>query len=62
MTSAVRTAGADAIGLGATGTPAFFLGFRDPATDQVRVVRGITGAQPYEVFQQTLDALLADVN
>ena len=62
MTSVVRAVGADAIGLGANGTPAFFLGFRDPATDQVRVVRGITGAQPYEVFQQTLDALIADAN
>ncbi len=47
--------------LGATGTPTFFIGLRDPATDSVRVVRGITGAQPFEVFQQTLDAILAQI-
>jgi protein-disulfide isomerase len=62
MTAVVRAISADAIGLGATGTPAFFLGFRDPATDQVRIVRAVTGAQPYEVFQQVLDALLQDLN
>ncbi len=48
-------------GLGASGTPTFFIGLRDPATDRVRVIRGIAGAQPFEVFQQTLDAILAQI-
>ena len=43
---------------GASGTPAFFIGRRDPATDQVRIVRAITGAQPFEAFQKALDELL----
>jgi protein-disulfide isomerase len=43
---------------GATGTPAFVLGRRDPATDQVRIVKAITGAQPFEAFQKALDELL----
>jgi len=51
-----------ATGLGATGTPTFFIGLRDPATGQIRVVRGITGAQPFEVFQETLDAILSQVD
>lgn len=53
---------ATAAGLGATGTPTFFIGLRDPATGQVRIVRGITGAQPFEVFQQTLDAILSQLD
>lgn len=52
---------AAAEGLGASGTPTFFIGLRDPATDRVRVIRGISGAQPFEVFQQTLDAILAQI-
>jgi len=47
--------------LGASGTPTFFIGLRDPNTDQVRVVRGITGAQPFEVFEQTLEAILVQL-
>lgn len=47
-----------AAGLGATGTPTFFIGLRDPATGQIRVVTGIVGAQPFEYFQKALDALL----
>jgi protein-disulfide isomerase len=57
-TAAVRAAGEFASDLGATGTPAFFVGVRDPATEEVRVVRAITGAQPYEVFAKTLDEVL----
>ena len=49
-------------GLGATGTPTFFIGLRDPATDRVRIVRAVTGAQPFEVFQQTLDAILSQID
>jgi protein-disulfide isomerase len=55
----IRRVANEAVGLGASGTPSFFLGLHDPATGQVRVIRGITGAQPYEVFQQTIETLLA---
>ncbi len=54
----IRKTGEIASEFGATGTPAFFLGRRDPATDQVRVTRAITGAQPFEAFQKALDELL----
>ncbi len=57
--SAIRETGRMAVEFGATGTPAFFVGLRDPATDKVTVVQGLTGAQPYEVFAQALDAALA---
>jgi protein-disulfide isomerase len=59
--STIEASIAVAEGLGASGTPTFFIGLRDPATDRVRVIRGIAGAQPFEVFQQTLDAILAQI-
>jgi protein-disulfide isomerase len=45
--------------LGATGTPVFFIGIRDRSTQQVTVLRGLSGAQPYEVFAKALDEVLA---
>jgi len=57
--AAIRQTGQLAVELGATGTPAFFIGVRDPATDKVTVLQGLTGAQPYDVFAQALDAVLA---
>jgi protein-disulfide isomerase len=48
----------EAARLGANGTPAFFLGIRDPATNQVRVARAISGAQPYPVFEQALNTII----
>lgn len=56
---AIRATGRQAEELGATGTPAFFIGVRDRATNQVTVVQGLTGAQPYEVFARAIDAVLA---
>ena len=44
--------------LGASGTPAFFIGLRDRATGQVRVLQAISGAHPYETFSRALDAAL----
>ena len=44
--------------LGATGTPWFFVGLRDPRTDQVRILKPLGGAQPYETFAQALDDAL----
>ena len=44
--------------LGATGTPWFFLGMRDVTTNQVRIVKPIGGAQPYEQFGVAIDDAL----
>jgi hypothetical protein len=46
--------------MGATGTPWFFVGVRDPKTDKVRVLRSLGGAQPYEQFAVALDAALKE--
>jgi protein-disulfide isomerase len=60
-TADIRQVGNQAMTMGASGTPAFFLGVYDPALGQVRVLRGLSGAQPYEVFAPTLDLLLQQV-
>jgi protein-disulfide isomerase len=57
-TAAVRKAGEVASSLGATGTPSFFVGVADPASGKVKLVRAIGGAQPYEVFVETLDEVI----
>ena len=57
-TADIRRVAAIATGFGAAGTPVFFIGMRDPATEQVRILHGITGAQPFETFRKTLDELL----
>lgn len=57
--AAVRRNIEQANSLGANGTPAFFIGVRDRATGQMRVIRAISGARPFEVFQQALDEALA---
>ena len=57
-TAAIRASAAIADEMGANGTPAFYLGKRDLATNRVHVVRMLDGAQPYSAFQQALDALL----
>lgn len=56
---AIRLTSRMAVEFGATGTPAFFVGLRDPATDKVTVLQGLTGAQPFDVFAQAIDAALA---
>jgi protein-disulfide isomerase len=50
-----------AASLGATGTPSFFLGIRDLATNQVEVLHGISGAQPFSVFEEAIKAIAARV-
>jgi protein-disulfide isomerase len=57
----IRRTGQTAAELGATGTPAFFVGFRDRRTNTVHGLKGLSGAQPFEVFAQTIDAALAKV-
>jgi protein-disulfide isomerase len=61
-TAAVRANASHAVEMGATGTPAFFVGVRDPATNQVKVLQAVTGAQPYSSFQRALDAALKQVS
>ncbi len=57
-TEPVRRSVREAEELGANGTPSFFIGLRDRATNQVRVLQAISGAHPYEVFARALDAAL----
>ncbi len=52
-------AGMDA---GVRGTPSFFLGFTKPdAPGAIHATKMLRGAQPFGVFQQTIDGLLAEV-
>jgi len=46
--------------LGADGTPMFFVGLRDLATNRVRVLDTLSGAQPYSAFQRMLDEAIAE--
>lgn len=59
-TAAIRASVALAEQLGADGTPAFFIGLRDLATDRVRVVDTLNGAQPYSAFERALDGAIAE--
>lgn len=54
----IRQLVAEAVNLGARGTPAFFVGVREPGTTQVRLLQRIEGAQPYEAFAQVIDRVL----
>ena len=45
--------------LGITGTPGFFIGRTDAASNQVKGARALIGAQPYASFKAAFDALLA---
>jgi protein-disulfide isomerase len=59
-TPAIRESGTIADSLGATGTPWFFVGVRDLKTNQVRVLKPIGGALPYEQFVVAIDAALKE--
>lgn len=59
-TAGIRQRASVVTSLGATGTPWFFVGIRDPKTDQVRIVRPIGGAAPYEQFASAIDAVLKE--
>ena len=50
-----------AVDLGANGTPSFFLGVRDRATDRVEVLHTISGAQPFSVFEDAIAAVAARI-
>ncbi len=52
---------ADGIKAGVRGTPTFFLGLSDPEDPtRIRATKALRGAQPYAVFKQTIEALLAE--
>jgi len=48
-----------AVQLGANGTPAFFVGIRDPKTNHVRILQGLSGAQPFAEFEKVIAAVEA---
>lgn len=48
-----------AVQLGANGTPAFFVGIRDPETNRVRILQGLSGAQPFAEFEKAIQAVEA---
>ena len=56
---AIRHTSQMAVDLGATGTPTFFVGLLDRRTNTVHVLKPLSGAQPFEVFAQAIDAALA---
>ena len=57
---AVRHAEEATSKLGIQGTPVFVFGTPDPANPgKIKVGRALVGAQPFAVFQQTIDSLLA---
>ena len=57
--AAIRATSRQAVEFGASGTPVFFIGLRDPATNRVTILRGLSGAQDFSAFSQALDAVLA---
>lgn len=48
-----------AVELGANGTPAFFVGLRNPDTEDVRIITAVSGAQPFEAFEKAFAAVTA---
>lgn len=50
---------ADGQKAGVTGTPAFFLGVTRPNDPTVKVLRVLTGAQPYASFKEAIDSVLS---
>lgn len=59
FTQAVRDSITKATSLGANGTPSFFVGLRDPKTNQVRLIQAVTGAQPFSEFEKAIEAAFA---
>ena len=59
MVPLIEDSVATAARLGANGTPAFFIGLRNPETNQVRLVQPISGAVPYAEFERVVSAVEA---
>jgi protein-disulfide isomerase len=60
MTQKVRDAAKVVASMGATGTPWFFVGIRNPTNETVQVLRPVGGAAPFEQFATAIDAALKD--
>ena len=58
-TLAVRSSLERGVQLLVRGTPTFFVGRPGSQPDEVVVVRRITGAQPFELFQRELEGQMA---
>jgi protein-disulfide isomerase len=58
-TAGIRATGEEATAFGANGTPAFFVGIIDKATNQVKITRALSGALPFTQFAQVIEAALA---
>ncbi len=57
----VRKDLADGAKAGVRGTPTFFLGLTDPEdATKIRAVKALRGAQPYALFKQAIDELVAE--
>jgi protein-disulfide isomerase len=56
----VRNDIAEARGAGVNGTPAFFLGYTDPASNSIKTVAKLVGSQPYAAFKAAIDKELVD--
>lgn len=56
----VRSDVAEAHGAGVTGTPSFFLGYTDPASNTIKTVTKLVGSQPYAAFKTAIDKQLAE--
>ena len=55
----IRRDVADSQKAGSRGTPIFFLGVTDPSSAQLKAVRVIRGAFPYDTFKDAIEELLA---
>jgi len=55
----VRRDIADGSRAGVRGTPTFFFGFTQANDQEVKVLRGIQGAQPYSNFEKVIESLLS---
>jgi protein-disulfide isomerase len=58
-TPGIRKTADLASSFGANGTPAFFIGIIDKATNQVKITRSISGAVPFAQFAQAIEAAIA---
>ena len=55
----IRKSIAEAGEAGITGTPTFLLGFTEPNSSKVKVLKVLRGAQPYAAFKDAIDAALS---
>lgn len=54
----IRTGIAEASNAGVQSTPTFLFGLTSPNSSQVKILKVVSGAQPYQAFKATIDSLL----